>query len=88
MKYENSVEKQVMHDLAKMFIHCLNNWTLDTPSARKEQGYSGEEIFAYKSNYSRYESYCLILGYAWQKMIDPDWLGVVNNAAAVIELIQ
>ena len=53
MKYENSVDKQMMHDLAKMFIHCLNNWLLDTPSSRKEKEYSSEDNNFYKTNYSR-----------------------------------
>ncbi|XP_028411557.1 histone acetyltransferase KAT2B-like [Dendronephthya gigantea] len=60
MKYENSEDKQMMHDLAKMFIHCLNNWTLDTPSSRKEQGYSGEENNFYKTNYSRWLCFCRV----------------------------
>jgi histone acetyltransferase len=55
MKYENSEDKQMMHDLAKMFIHCLNNWTLDTPTARKQQSGSNDETSSYKINYQRSE---------------------------------
>ena len=25
---------QTMYDLAKMFLHCLNHWKLETPNAR------------------------------------------------------
>ena len=27
---------QTMYDLAKMFLHCLNHWKLETPAARKQ----------------------------------------------------
>ena len=27
----------MMYDLAKMFLHCLNHWKLETPTARKQQ---------------------------------------------------
>jgi hypothetical protein len=39
-----------------MFLHCLNHWKLETPTARKQQ-MSADELSAYKvpvSNY-RYE---------------------------------
>ena len=36
-----------MYDLAKMFLHCLNHWKLETPTARK-QTMSTEDISAYK----------------------------------------
>lgn len=36
-----------MYDLAKMFLHCLNHWKLETPTARK-QTMSAEDISAYK----------------------------------------
>ena len=38
---------QTMYDLAKMFLHCLNHWKLETPTARK-QTMSSEDISAYK----------------------------------------
>ena len=38
-----SKEWQMMYDLAKMFLHCLNHWKLETPTARKQQ-LSGDEI--------------------------------------------
>ena len=28
-------EWQTMYDLAKMFLHCVNHWKLETPAARK-----------------------------------------------------
>ena len=38
---------QTMYDLAKMFLHCLNHWKLETPTARK-QLMSSDDISAYK----------------------------------------
>ena len=43
----------MMTDLAKMFVHCLNHWKLETPSARVAHA-SSEEISAYKVNYTRW----------------------------------
>jgi histone acetyltransferase len=40
-------EWQTMYDLAKMFLHCLNHWKLETPTVRK-QTMSAEDISAYK----------------------------------------
>ena len=37
----------VRYDLAKMFLHCLNHWKLETPTARKQQ-MSSEDVSAYK----------------------------------------
>ena len=33
--YPLSSEWQTMYDLAKMFLHCLNHWRLETPALRK-----------------------------------------------------
>ena len=52
-----SKEWQMMYDLAKMFLHCLNHWKLETPTARKQQ-LSGDEISSYKVNYTRWLCYC------------------------------
>jgi len=52
-----SKEWQMMYDLAKMFLHCLNHWKLETPTARKQQ-LSGDEIHPYKVNYTRWLCYC------------------------------
>ena len=48
---------QTMYDLAKMFLHCLNHWKLETPNARK-QTMTAEELKAYKVNYPRWLCYC------------------------------
>jgi histone acetyltransferase len=50
-------EWQMMYDLAKMFLHCLNHWKLETPTARK-QHMSQEELSAYKVNYTRWLCFC------------------------------
>ena len=50
-------EWQMMYDLAKMFLHCLNHWKLETPSTRK-QYMSQEELAAYKVNYTRWLCFC------------------------------
>ena len=46
-------EWQIMHDLAKMFLHCLNHWKLETPTVKKQHS-QGEELAAYKANYTRW----------------------------------
>ncbi|EEC10356.1 conserved hypothetical protein [Ixodes scapularis] len=53
-------EWQTMYDLAKMFLHCLNHWKLETPSARKQQRQhsSNEDAAAYKINYTRWLCFC------------------------------
>ena len=48
---------QTMYDLAKMFLHCLNHWKLETPTARK-QTMTSDDISAYKVNYTRWLCYC------------------------------
>ncbi|XP_076348623.1 gcn5 acetyltransferase isoform X2 [Tachypleus tridentatus] len=50
-------EWQTMYDLAKMFLHCLNHWKLETPSARKHHS-PLEDVSAYKVNYTRWLCYC------------------------------
>ena len=47
----------MMYDLAKMFLHCLNHWKLETPTARRQQ-MNTEDISAYKVNYTRWLCYC------------------------------
>lgn len=67
-------EWQTMYDLAKMFLHCLNHWRLETPAVRKaapkveknEDGASDrttpqpppDDSSAYKVNYTRWLCYC------------------------------
>lgn len=53
-KFSNLVQKewQTMYDLAKMFLHCLNHWKLETPTARKIHSPT-EDASEYKINYTR-----------------------------------
>ena len=47
-------EWQTMYDLAKMFLHCLNHWKLDTPTARKQQQQGqSDDLALYRVNYTR-----------------------------------
>lgn len=48
---------QTMYDLAKMFLHCLNHWKLETPASRR-QTMSADEVSSYKVNYTRWLCYC------------------------------
>lgn len=50
-------EWQTMYDLAKMFLHCLNHWKLETPSVRKAHS-PNDDVSAYKVNYTRWLCYC------------------------------
>ncbi|XP_047136473.1 histone acetyltransferase KAT2A isoform X2 [Hydra vulgaris] len=34
---ENPVECQIMNELARIFVRCLNHWKLETPTARKQR---------------------------------------------------
>ncbi|XP_075217485.1 gcn5 acetyltransferase [Lycorma delicatula] len=58
-KFSNvaQAEWQMMYELAKMFLHCLNHWNFETPSARR-QVVSSEEVSAYKVNYTRWLVFC------------------------------
>ena len=47
---------QNMYDLAKMFLHCLNHWNLETPNQRGKN-ITDEELQAYKNNFSRWLCY-------------------------------
>lgn len=50
-------EWQAMYDLAKMFLHCLNHWNFETPSARRT-AVNADEAPAYKINYTRWLVFC------------------------------
>ncbi|XP_076105543.1 histone acetyltransferase KAT2A-like [Mytilus galloprovincialis] len=50
-------EWQTMYDLAKMFLHCLNHWKLETPTSRQQHAGS-EDMATYKVNYTRWLCYC------------------------------
>lgn len=44
---------QIFTELAKNFLHCMNNWDFESPKDRKEQ-VAQEEASAYKINYTRW----------------------------------
>ena len=46
-------EWQKMCELAKMFIHCLNHWKLETPNTWK-QHQPNADLAQYRMNYTRY----------------------------------
>lgn len=48
-------EWQTMYDLAKMFLHCLNHWKLETPAIRKQHS---DDVSIFKVNYTRWLCYC------------------------------
>ncbi|XP_069141489.1 histone acetyltransferase KAT2A-like isoform X2 [Argopecten irradians] len=50
-------EWQTMYDLAKMFLHCLNHWKLETPTSRTQHA-GTEDMAVYKVNYTRWLCYC------------------------------
>lgn len=50
-------EWQAMYDLAKMFLHCLNHWNFEAPSARRTS-INADEAPAYKINYTRWLVFC------------------------------
>lgn len=56
---DNPKEWQIMYDLAKMFIHALNHWKLETPSVRRQHA-PNEDVSIYKINYTRWICYCHI----------------------------
>ncbi|RWS30538.1 histone acetyltransferase KAT2B-like protein [Leptotrombidium deliense] len=58
-KFSHLLERewQTMSDLAKIFLHCLNHWKLETPTSRKLHS-PNEDVSAYKINYTRWLCYC------------------------------
>ncbi|XP_030841135.1 histone acetyltransferase KAT2A isoform X1 [Strongylocentrotus purpuratus] len=58
-KFGHLVHKDwmTMYDLAKMFLHCMNHWKLETPTARKQRA-QVDEAGAYKVTYTRWLCYC------------------------------
>ena len=59
-------EWHTMYDLAKMFLHCLNHWRLETPTTRRaahknEDGsadkVSLEDIENYKVSWNRFHGF-------------------------------
>lgn len=51
-------EWQTMYEVAKMFLHCLNHWKLETPTTRKNSNMQPEDLAVYKMNYTRWLCYC------------------------------
>ncbi|XP_064613968.1 histone acetyltransferase KAT2A-like [Liolophura sinensis] len=58
-KFGHLAEKEwrTMYDLAKMFLHCLNHWKLETPTSRKQNAQT-DDFTAYQLNYTRWLCYC------------------------------
>ncbi|EFX74096.1 hypothetical protein DAPPUDRAFT_307456 [Daphnia pulex] len=63
-KYSQQIPKefQKMCDLAKMFIHCLNHWKLETPTQWK-QHYPQADLSVYRISYTRWLCYCNVPSY-------------------------
>lgn len=53
----NPAELQSMMDVAKTFLHCLNNWKFEAPSVRGKD-LSNEDASNYKINYTRWLVFC------------------------------
>ncbi|XP_041970116.1 histone acetyltransferase KAT2A [Aricia agestis] len=51
-------EWQTMYDLAKMFLHCLNHWNIDSPGIKKLEVSDPEELSTYQINYTRWLVFC------------------------------
>jgi len=65
-------EWQTMYDLAKMFLHCLNHWKLDTPTARKQQQQGqSDDLALYRVNYTRYIT--IIIAFILHPCIETHW---------------
>lgn len=56
-----------MYELAKMFLHCLNNWNYESPSLRRQVS-APEAMSAYKINYTRSITFLIL------KMLNSDVL--------------
>ncbi|XP_062563590.1 histone acetyltransferase KAT2A isoform X1 [Armigeres subalbatus] len=52
----NQGELETMTEVAKTFLHCLNHWNFEAPSARKDL--SHEDASNYKINYTRWLVFC------------------------------
>lgn len=50
-------EFQTMTEVAKTFLHCLNYWNFEPPSARCQQ-LTNEDASSYKINYTRWLMFC------------------------------
>ncbi|XP_076804539.1 histone acetyltransferase KAT2A-like [Clavelina lepadiformis] len=52
-------EFQIMHELAKTFLRCLDQETLETPATRKGRN-QVDDFQEYKMNYTRWLCYCRV----------------------------
>lgn len=52
----SQTEFMTMTEVAKTFLHCLNHWNFEAPSARNDL--SHEDASAYKINYTRWLMFC------------------------------
>lgn len=53
----NAADLQTMMDVAKTFLHCLNNWKFEAPTVRGKD-LSNEDASNYKINYTRWLVFC------------------------------
>lgn len=58
-KYQHltQIEFHIMTEVAKTFLHCMNYWNFETPSARC-QSLTNEDASSYKINYTRWLMFC------------------------------
>lgn len=61
-KFANGAQQewQTMHELAKIFVHCVNNWSHDGPRQKRQTSASPEAFSAYKINFTRWLIFCHI----------------------------
>lgn len=52
LREQHRLQFQIFTELAKNFLHCMNNWDFESPKDRKEQ-VSNDEASTYKINYTR-----------------------------------
>ncbi|XP_065897152.1 histone acetyltransferase KAT2A-like isoform X2 [Dysidea avara] len=55
-------EWHTMYELAKMFLHCVNHWRLETPSNHAKSVTNGDNAMAqiYRESYTRWFCFCHI----------------------------
>jgi hypothetical protein len=75
-----------MYDLAKMFLHCLNHWKLETPQARKQHS-PNEDVSAYKINYTRWLCYCHVPAFCDRLALQPLYNQLLININCYIIFI-
>lgn len=53
-------DRQLVMDLTRMFVHCVNHWKLESPTVHRSEEHTTEQTNAYKINYTRWMCYCLV----------------------------